>query len=216
MWPSLETATWLFDAANIVLVVSLVFGVASTAIVVWMGGVKEAYLNSELANTNERAAKAEQQTAEARLQLELLRKQARPRHITQAQQGAIAGKLSGFNNQMVALGVNPSTNENEWLVRWLGAAFSMAGWKVEIHTGDAARNRFVPDGILVQSTRHPHSITVAKKVEEALNAEGLVTSAAPLLDVDLPPPSDMSDPRSFRLLVIVGDKPVIPQIEPVK
>lgn len=216
MWPSLETATWLFDAANTILVVSLVFGVASTAIVVWMGGVKEAYLKSELANTNERAAKAEQQTAEARLQLEQLRKQALPRHITQAQQGAIAGKLSGFNNQMVALGVNPSTNENEWLVRWLGAAFSMAGWKVEMNTGDAARNRFVPDGILVQSTRHPHSITVAEKVAEALNAEGLFTSAAPILDLDLPPPGDMSDPRSFRLLVIVGDKPVIPQIERVK
>src|SRR5262245_27253894 len=40
-WPSLETASWLFDRASFVLFGSLVAGAAATAIIVWMGIVKE-------------------------------------------------------------------------------------------------------------------------------------------------------------------------------
>ncbi|TAK90286.1 MAG: hypothetical protein EPO06_09915 [Burkholderiaceae bacterium] len=176
LWPSLEIATRVFDWANIALIISLVAGVASTALVVWMGSIKEDYLEQELATTNERAAIAEQRTAEAQLKLEELRKQVRPRHITQAQQQEIANKLSAYKGHLVSLGVKPSNNENEWLVRWLGAAFSMAGWNVEIHSEEARSNRFVPDGILVQSTQHPDSISVAARVAEALNIEGLYTT----------------------------------------
>lgn len=213
LWPSLETASRIFDVANIVLIISLVLGVAATAALVWMGGVKEAYLDRDLANTNERAALAEQKTAEAQLKLEELRAQMRPRHLSQAQQEAIAQKLKDLKGQSVTLGVKPSSNENEWLVRWLGAPFSMAGWKVEINTGDALTNRYVPDGILVQSTRDPRSITIAQRVTDALNAEGLYATTAPLLDIDLASPLPPSDPRAVRLLVVVGDKPVIPLIE---
>lgn len=212
MWPSMETATRLHDIANTILIVSLVFGVVSTAIVVWMGNVKEEYLKRDLAETNERTAKAEQKTAEAQLQLEKLRNQVRPRHITQAQQQSIAEKLKEFKGYIVSLGVKPSTNETEWLVRWIAAPFSMAGWKVEIHSGDAAQNKYVPDGILVMSTRHPRSIAAAAIVTEAFITEGLTTSTAPLLDMESSQYAS-SDPRSFRLLVVVGDKPVIPLIE---
>lgn len=213
LWPSLETASRIFDIANAVLVVSLVLGVAATAVLVWMGGIKEAYLNQELAVTNERAALAEQKTAEAQLKLEELRVQIRPRHITQAQQNAIAEKLKNFKGQSVTLGVSPSNSENQWLVRWLGAPFSMAGWNVEINSGDALINRYVPDGILVLSTRYPRSIATAQQVADAFNAEGLYATTAPLLDIDLASPLLPDDPRALRILVVVGDKPVIPLIE---
>jgi hypothetical protein len=58
------TASFLYDWANIFLILALVLGVASTVLVVWMGGIKEAYLNKDLADTAERAKKAERATAE--------------------------------------------------------------------------------------------------------------------------------------------------------
>ncbi len=216
LWPSLETATRFYDWANIALIFSLIVGAAATVLVVWMSNVKEAYLERELAVTNERAAVAEQRTAEAQLKLEELRKQVRPRHITQAQQQKIANKIKAYKGYFVSLGVNPSNSENEWLVRWIAACFSMAEWKVQIHSGDAVKNRYVPDGILVQSTRHPDSITTAAHVAAAFNEEGLYTTVAPLLDLDVPVDINSKASHATRLLVIVGDKPVIPLIESEK
>jgi hypothetical protein len=58
MWPSFETAAWWQDAANIALIGALVIGVIATALVVWMGNVKEEYLRRDLAVTNARAEEA--------------------------------------------------------------------------------------------------------------------------------------------------------------
>jgi hypothetical protein len=64
MWPSEAWASRLYDIANWGLVAGLVVGIVSTILVVWMGNVKESYLRRDLANTNERAAKAERDTAQ--------------------------------------------------------------------------------------------------------------------------------------------------------
>lgn len=58
MWPSFETATRLYDIANFFLIGTLVVGVVATALVVWMGNVKEEYLRRDLAETNARAEEA--------------------------------------------------------------------------------------------------------------------------------------------------------------
>lgn len=58
MWPSFETATRLQDIANFFLIGALVVGVVATALVVWMGNVKEEYLRRDLAETNARAEEA--------------------------------------------------------------------------------------------------------------------------------------------------------------
>jgi len=63
MWPSEEWASRVSDWANLGLIVSLVLGVLSTALLVWMGSVKEGYLKRELANTNLRAANLEKDAA---------------------------------------------------------------------------------------------------------------------------------------------------------
>ncbi len=62
MWPSLETAVWLYDKANIFLIVALTVGAVSTVLIVWMGNVKEEYLKRDLAATNARAEEARLET----------------------------------------------------------------------------------------------------------------------------------------------------------
>lgn len=65
MWPSFETASSVYDWANIGLICALVAGVVSTVLIVWMGNVKEGYLRRDIATTEGRAANADQQAAEA-------------------------------------------------------------------------------------------------------------------------------------------------------
>lgn len=65
MWPSSGTAAWLYDLANIGLIIGLAVGVISTVLVVWMGNVKEEYLNRELADSRERTASLEKQSGES-------------------------------------------------------------------------------------------------------------------------------------------------------
>lgn len=67
MWPSAETAAWLYNLANIGLILGLVVGVVSTILVVWMVNVKEAYLNRSLTESRERTASLEKQTAESQI-----------------------------------------------------------------------------------------------------------------------------------------------------
>jgi hypothetical protein len=49
MWPSEETASTWYTAANFCLIASLAVGVISTLIIVKMGNVKEQYLQARLA-----------------------------------------------------------------------------------------------------------------------------------------------------------------------
>ena len=60
MWPSEDLASRLYDLANWGLVIGLVIGVVSTAVVVWMGNVKEAYLRRQVATLNQSAASAKE------------------------------------------------------------------------------------------------------------------------------------------------------------
>jgi hypothetical protein len=65
MWPSENTASRLYNWANIGLIFSLSFGVISTVLVVWMGNIKEAFSNEKLAATTDRLGKAEQDLGKA-------------------------------------------------------------------------------------------------------------------------------------------------------
>lgn len=65
MWPSLEWAVWIFNAAGISLIASLVIGLVSTVLIVWTGFVKESYWEKEREASNERIAKLGKETAEA-------------------------------------------------------------------------------------------------------------------------------------------------------
>ena len=81
-------ATRLNDISNLFLIIGLVIGVVSTVLLVWTGGVKEEYLKRELsltdertANANARAARLENDAAQARLELEKLKEKVGPRKL---------------------------------------------------------------------------------------------------------------------------------------
>ena len=76
MGMSPETAAWVSDWANIVLIVSLIVGVVSTYLVVISGNVKEADLKRQVAVANAEAARANESGAELRRQTAGLEREA--------------------------------------------------------------------------------------------------------------------------------------------
>ncbi len=68
MWPSYETASFLYDKANIALLVGLIIGVVATVFIIWMGNVKEEYLKREVGSANAVAEKARADAANANKQ----------------------------------------------------------------------------------------------------------------------------------------------------
>lgn len=67
MWLSPEKVSLFYNLANIGLIVGLVIGVVSTVVLVWMGAIKESYLNTDLSDSRERTALLEQKTNEAKI-----------------------------------------------------------------------------------------------------------------------------------------------------
>jgi hypothetical protein len=66
MWPSLETASRIADWANVSFIASLVIGVVSTILIVWMANVKETHWDSERMASAERIAQLNNETARLR------------------------------------------------------------------------------------------------------------------------------------------------------
>src|ERR1700676_2532359 len=56
MWPSLPTANQIADVANWFFISSLVVGVVSTILIVWMAGVEESYWEKDRTESTERVA----------------------------------------------------------------------------------------------------------------------------------------------------------------
>ena len=68
MWPSYETASSIYDKANIALLLGLVIGVIAMVLIVWMGNVKEEYLKLDVGAANAVAEKARADAANANVQ----------------------------------------------------------------------------------------------------------------------------------------------------
>src|SRR5882757_4500695 len=65
MWPSLPVANQIADVANWFFIGSLVVGVVSTILIVWMAGVKEAYWEKDRTESAERIVALGKEAAEA-------------------------------------------------------------------------------------------------------------------------------------------------------
>jgi hypothetical protein len=152
-WPSLETASWLFDRASFALIASLVVGAIATTLIVWMGIVKEhhwdlardasnlriAELNkdtakisleaesarADIANANERAALAEQKAAEANL---ALAKITTPRSLTAEQRQHLVESLKTFSKTPFDFFITPDP-EPVNLMGVLADLLTEAGWE---------------------------------------------------------------------------------------
>lgn len=113
-WPSLDWATWIFDQASFLLVISLIVGAISTVAIVWMGIAKEHHwdlareragqqigqlfkhgeqLTKDAEQLRKETAEANARAFEAKLELEKFRA---PRTISVAQAEILAEGLKQF------------------------------------------------------------------------------------------------------------------------
>lgn len=137
MWPSEEWATKIADLSNGFLIASLVVGVISTFLVVWMGNVKEAYLKQSLRRSEERAAGLEKQAAElskaaedertARVELE---SKVAWRSLNKLARSEIAFHLAQFSKQPALISYNPQDVEAASFASDIAAALHEAKWDV--------------------------------------------------------------------------------------
>jgi hypothetical protein len=164
MWPSANTAARMYNLANVGLIFSLIFGVISTVLVVWMGNVKEGYSQAELTDTKGRLGKAEIEAGSAieraaKADLKRIELQNRivsifgPRHLTSEQSERIASRLAGLKGAKIdvyvlALGNPYSRTESEdskkFGVAIVGALRSAhmdaEGWLLESCNGGSVSN----------------------------------------------------------------------------
>lgn len=206
MWPSFETAPSVYDWANIFLIGALVVGAISTVLVVWMGNVKESQLRRDVAGLETRAAEANEMAEKERLARVKIEEKIAPRTLMQPQQERLTAKVAEFKGQRATIGAWPSNPESELLLRHIAAALSAAGW--EINQGPSPFHPLWPGGVMVATTSHPRSIAAGAKLAEALNAEGIFAQSAPTISPVVGQPQlDLSDPASFRVVVVIGAKP---------
>jgi hypothetical protein len=116
MWPSLPTANHIADVANWFFIGSLVVGVVSTILIVWMAGVKEGHWEKDRAESAERVAaltvqgeqlrkdtaEANARALEARVELEKFKE---PRTLNAQQQARLVEILKPHAGQQYALSV---------------------------------------------------------------------------------------------------------------
>jgi len=192
MWPSEEWASKLADWANFGLIASLIAGVISTVLLVWMGNVKEGYLKAQLGTTSERAAHAEERAANveagniqlrtdlskqqeraAKAEKELLelKERIKARHLTPEQQKTLAAKLRAFAGQKINVVAYGGDDEISGIAKEIIAALGPpngAQWNITHISGGAPTGNI--GGILIE-------------VEP--NASGSVQEAATALAVAL-------------------------------
>jgi hypothetical protein len=132
MWPSLVTASWLYNLANWFLIGALVVGAASTVLIVWMGNVKEGYVNHDLVTMREHAAKAEKEAAGAQLALEKFKA---PRSLDESQVESIREGVSGFAGQQFTINTYWNEKEPADFAKRVGDAILLAGWSYIRPTG---------------------------------------------------------------------------------
>ena len=131
MWPSLEAATTVSDIANFALIGSLVVGVVSTVLIVWMANVKESHWEANRTGARERIAVLDVAVAEANARaneaaLELAKFKA-PRTITPEHLAAIADASRPSSGVPYDFSIEVS-QECIDLMEQIASALNTAGW----------------------------------------------------------------------------------------
>ncbi len=132
MWPSQHVAEWIFDIANVVLIVSLVAGAISTMAIVWTANRKEHYLKRDLAEANLRAAQAIERAEAERLARVKIEERLAPRSISSEQSKAIQEALQRHSNVSVDVMQYGETPEVHSFAHQLFVPLEQAGWKPRV------------------------------------------------------------------------------------
>lgn len=181
MEPSLETASSVSNWANIFFIGSLVVGVVSTVLIVWMSNVKEAHwdelrrkseeriaalsaqgerLRKETAEANDRAAQANARAEEAKLDLE---KYKQPRQLDI---NSFLETLKSAPPAKVEVLYVRECNDCSWTGQFIGAFLNTARWEATwapINEKAAASGpwRMQPSAVSVRG--YPWGVTVVAK-----------------------------------------------------
>lgn len=191
---SLERVNIVSDIASVVLLVSLVAGVAATYFIVVTAGVKERHWDElrrqsdeQIAESNERAAAAESKAAAAELELINFRK---PRQIDSTQAALIIERIRPFAGTFFDVG-HDSTDREQWDFLWqLEPVLPEAGWlHMDWHGGHVFKKPNWPGdhvygqiGVINVSVEiHPQSreklLPAARELAAALNEIGIEATA---------------------------------------
>jgi len=132
MWPSLPTANHIADVANCFFIGSLVVGVVSTILIVWMAGVKESYWEKDRTESAERIADlttqgdiARKETAQAKLELQQLRF---PRRLDFEK---LKAAIQGVPPQFFEVLYDQSAADGSGLAFNIFVALASIGWRTD-------------------------------------------------------------------------------------
>jgi hypothetical protein len=193
MWPSFETASWLFDRANVVLIGAAAIGVVATILVVWMGNVKETYLQKELSDQKERTEGLKR----SNLQLE---ERIAPRRLSAEQQQQLAAAWAPMAGKPVSVVSYSLDLESALLGQQIVAALTLA------HAVPTANlSSIMPLG------GFSIGIHISGPTMADLNALGLPLQQIGTLDVigEWPPATGGPPPPATQpLQILIGPKPL--------
>lgn len=203
-WPSLDWASWIFDRASWVLVVSLAVGLAATVAMVWMGIVKEHHWDVARDEASHRIAELELETAKAneraeadRLARVKLEEKISPRRMTGADQKLISERISEFKG--IVGGIGSAHQDIESLRLETAIHGALKGWDIKRDLSP-----FIPmwpGGVLVSSRLDLESRRASVKLALALNEAGIFATASAALLPGSPIPSE------YQVFITIGSKP---------
>jgi hypothetical protein len=199
MWPSLSVANSVADWANIFFIGSLVVGVVSTILIVWMANVKEGYWERARLESDERIASLVTQgdqlrkdTAEAtervvKAQLDLEKYKA-PRTLTNDGAYRVAEKMKPYAGTRYDLSVPVNIEPGCDLTVAVPFSLDKAGWQgIEIPGAATPMNSLTSPSTGIGTTLGVfgvaigidavdvsyNSVELAKHLASALNDEGI-------------------------------------------
>jgi hypothetical protein len=225
VWPSRETAALLYDIANWVLLLGLVLGVVATVFIIWMGNAKEGYLKRDLAEGNERAAKAELAAAEAnkiaegeRLARVKIEEKLAPRRFSNDQLQTIVlnmskwAKLPGTDIRQDAAVFSISSDfESTSLANQIAAALGAAGWNINRFPVTFGKSYSV-SGIGILTSSNSRGMSVGNALSKSLNAERMLTTIfserrSGCEEMNMEASKIKTNPACSQISVFVGDHP---------
>jgi hypothetical protein len=182
MWPSEATATTTYNIANIALIGSLVVGVVATVLVVWMGNVKESYLNQSLAQAN--------------LETERLKAEVSWRDVTPAQVAIIKSVMRRRPMEITVSWIAGDA-EGSNFARRLAETFVTSG---------SAVSAFAPMAFLGSEPPAGIALSGSEKSEVELLADALHSAHLGNVSVSIDNPKP--DGSKYYTHVLVGYRPV--------
>ena len=227
MWPfsfsemPLETANWWSDVANMVLVASLVVGVAATFVVVKAGNVKEAFWDKaredaikDISEANARgeeakkeASKANERTATLELEAEKLRHKnllfERALNPRQFEQSSASQRLKKFSDVEALVLSEEEYEAKQFAGRINVTLFQITGWKQFQPVGMEYPQHFF-DGVVVHTNLGTKNAQRAARVLVDILME---------VGIDAKIGWPIKELGDRGILVLVGPRPIPPEIK---